>query len=134
MKTQMGINVDKQVEYWINGASEDLEVAEILIEKRRFIHGLFFCHLVIEKAIKAHVVKVTGELAPKSHNLIYLSEKSELVLKDETLEFFGLLMKYQLEGRYPGYQPFIPEYRIVLEYLKETKKHLSWLKEKLSNY
>jgi HEPN domain-containing protein len=130
----MGINIEKQAEYWITGAAADLEVAEILIEKRRFLHGLFFCHLVIEKAIKAHVVKVTGELAPKSHNLIYLSEKSELSLGDEALEFFGVLMKYQLEGRYPGYQPFIPEYRVARDYLKETKKHLSWLKERLYNY
>lgn len=130
----MGINIDKQVEHWLNGANEDLEVAEILIEKRRFLHGLFFCHLVIEKALKAHVVKVTEQLAPKSHNLIYLSEKSELNLEDDILEFFGILMKYQLEGRYPGYQPFIPDFRIVQDYLKETKKHLSWLKERLSNY
>lgn len=69
----MSINIEKQVEYWLNGANDDLEVAEILIEKRRFLHGLFFCHLVIEKALKAHVVKVTREIAPKSHNLIYLS-------------------------------------------------------------
>jgi hypothetical protein len=43
----MGINIDKQVEYGITGATDDLEVAEILIEQRRFLHGLFFCHLVI---------------------------------------------------------------------------------------
>ncbi|SEF83440.1 hypothetical protein SAMN03080598_01578 [Algoriphagus boritolerans DSM 17298 = JCM 18970] len=43
----MGINIEKQAEYWITGAEADLEVAEILIEKRRFLHGLFFCHLVI---------------------------------------------------------------------------------------
>jgi len=130
----MAINIDKQVEYWLNGANEDLEVAEILIEKRRFLHGLFFCHLVIEKALKAHVVKVTGEIAPKSHNLIYLSEKSELNIDDEILEFFGVLMKYQLEGRYPGYQPYIPEFSVVQDYLKETKKNLLWLKARLSNY
>ncbi len=68
------------------------------------------------------MVKVTGEIAPKTHNLIYLSEKSNLVLSDDTLEFFGVLMKYQLEGRYPGYQPFIPELRDVQDYLIETKK------------
>ncbi len=130
----MEINIEKQVEYWIKGAAEDFEVASILIEKTRYLHGLFFCHLVIEKALKAHVVKITRRLAPKSHNLIYLSEKSELILNDQTLEFFGVLMKYQLEGRYPGYQPYIPEERIVKGYLKETKNKLSWLKEKLSNY
>lgn len=130
----MGINLEKQVEYWLNGAKEDLDVAEILIEKRRFLHGLFFCHLVLEKALKAHVVKVTGGIAPKTHNLIYLSEKSNLAFSDDVLEFFGVLMKYQLEGRYPGYQPFIPELRVVQDYFIETKKQLSWLKEKLSKY
>lgn len=128
------MDIEKQVTYWINGAEDDFEVAQILIEKRRYLHGLFFCHLVIEKALKAHVVKVTGQLAPKSHNLIYLSEKSNLTLDDTMLEFFGILMKYQLEGRYPGYQPYVPESRIIQGYLKETKNQLSWLKEKLSNY
>lgn len=127
----MGINIEKQVDYWFSGAYEDLEVAELLIDKKRFLHGLFFCHLVLEKALKAHVVKFTGELAPKSHNLIYLSGKSELTLSDVSLEFFGILMKYQLEGRYPGYQPYIPEERIVREYFDETKKYLQWLEEKL---
>lgn len=130
----MEINIEKQIDYWLNGANEDFDVAEILIEKRRILHGLFFCHLVLEKALKAHVVKVTGEIAPKSHNLIYLSEKSNLVLSDDTLEFFGVLMKYQLEGRYPGYQPFIPDLRIVKDYLIETKKQLLWFKERLSDY
>jgi len=128
------MDIEKQVTYWINGAGDDFEVAQILIEKRRYLHGLFFCHLVIEKAIKAHVVKVTGQLAPKSHNLIYLSEKSNLTLDDAALEFFGILMKYQLDGRYPGYQPYIPESRIIQGYLKETKNQLSWLKEKLLSY
>lgn len=130
----MEINIEKQIDYWLNGANEDFDVAEILIEKRRILHGLFFCHLVLEKALKAHVVKVTGEIAPKTHNLIYLSEKSNLVLSDDTLEFFGVLMKYQLEGRYPGYQPFIPDLRIVKDYLIETKKQLLWFKERLSDY
>ncbi|MEP1086966.1 HEPN domain-containing protein [Algoriphagus sp.] len=105
----MKINLEKQLLYWQSGAEEDLEVAELLIEKEKYLHGLFYCHLVIEKILKAHVVKTTGQLAPRSHNLIYLSEKSKLYLDDDTLDFFGILMKYQLEGRYPGYKPFVPE-------------------------
>lgn len=58
------IDTNKQIEYWINGANEDLDSAKILIERNRLLHGLFFCHLVIEKAIKAHVVKQTLEVAP----------------------------------------------------------------------
>ena len=73
------VDVDKQIEYWKTGSYDDLETAKILVEKDRFLHGLFFCHLVIEKIIKAHVVKLTNDLAPRSHNLIYLSEKSNLL-------------------------------------------------------
>lgn len=64
------VNVQKQIDYWINGAEDDIVTAELLIREKRNLHGLFFCHLVIEKAIKAYYVKRTGEIAPRSHNLI----------------------------------------------------------------
>lgn len=70
------MDTKKQVEYWITNAENDLETAKLLIDNRKILHGLFFCHLVIEKAIKAHVVIETKEIPPKSHNLIYLSERS----------------------------------------------------------
>jgi len=62
------------------------------------LHGLFFCHLVIEKSIKAHVVKCTEDVAPRSHNLISLIEKTDLQLDEDTEVFLGILMKYQLQG------------------------------------
>jgi len=69
------VNIQKQIDYWINGADEDIITADLLIREKRTLHGLFFCHLVIEKAIKAHVVQKIGDVAPRTHNLIYLSEK-----------------------------------------------------------
>ena len=35
------MNVDKQIEYWLKGAEEDIETAEILIFKGKIMHGLF---------------------------------------------------------------------------------------------
>ena len=69
------VNIQKQIDYWINGADEDIVTADLLIREKRTLHGLFFCHLVIEKVIKAHVVQKIGDVAPRTHNLIYLSEK-----------------------------------------------------------
>lgn len=63
------IKVEKQIEYWANSAQDDMETADILIEKEKFLQGLFFCHLVIEKMLKAFYVKVTKDFAPRSHNL-----------------------------------------------------------------
>jgi len=125
------IDINKQIEYWTKGAEDDLLTAELLIREKRILHGLFFCHLVIEKAVKAHVVQKSGEIAPRSHNLIYLSEKTDLKFDNETEIFLGILMKYQLQGRYPDYNPILPDYIKVNEYLEKTKTLLKWLKERL---
>lgn len=125
------IDIKKQIEYWSEGAKDDLSTAELLIREKRILHGLFFCHLVIEKAFKAHVVKKTGEVAPRSHNLIYLSEKADLVFDNDTEIFIGILMKYQLQGRYPDYNPVLPDILVVNEYFEKTKTLLQWLKERL---
>jgi HEPN domain-containing protein len=125
------IDINKQIEYWTKGADDDLSTAELLIREKRILHGLFFCHLVIEKAIKAHVIKTTGEVAPRSHNLIYLSEKTDLEFDNETEIFIGILMKYQLQGRYPDYDPVLPNILKVNEYFEKTKTLLQWLKERL---
>lgn len=125
------INIQRQIDYWIKGADEDIITAEILIRAKRTLHGLFFCHLVIEKGIKAHVVKKIGDVAPRTHNLILLSEQAELEFDDSSQTFLGILMKYQLKGRYPDYTPELPEPSKVREYFNKTKDLLQWLKMKL---
>ncbi|MCD6565037.1 MAG: HEPN domain-containing protein [Bacteroidales bacterium] len=92
---------------------------------------MFFCHLVIEKAIKAHIVKSTKEIAPRSHNLILLSEKAKIEFENDNDIFLGVLMKYQLQGRYPDYNPVKPNNKNVQDYFNKTKELLQWLKEKL---
>lgn len=125
------IELQKQIDYWINGAEEDIETACILIREGRFLHGLFFCHLVIEKAIKAHYVKKYGTAAPRTHNLIFLSEQAGLEFDDNYQIFIGILMKYHLQGRYPDYSPELPGQTKINEYLNKTKDLLQWLKRKL---
>jgi HEPN domain-containing protein len=125
------MDIKKQIDYWTKGAENDLMTADLLIREKRILHGLFFCHLVIEKVIKAHVVKTSGEVAPRSHNLIYLSEKTDLEFDDETEIFLGILMKYQLQGRYPDYNPVLPDILKVNEYFEKTKTLLKWIKERL---
>lgn len=125
------IDIKKQIDYWIHSAEDDLKTAELLIKEKRILHGLFFCHLVVEKAIKAHVVKTSKEIAPKSHNLIYLSEKANLEFDKGIEIFLGILMKYQLQGRYPDYNPALPDIVKVNEYFEKTKTLFQWLKERL---
>ena len=125
------IDIEKQIEYWKLGAFDDLETAKILIDKNRLLHGLFFCHLVIEKIIKAHVVKQTKEFAPRTHNLFHLSEKANLKFNEDQEIFLGILMKYQLQGRYPDYNPSVPDKAKITEYLIQTENLVQWLEAKL---
>lgn len=124
-------NIEKQIEYWKSGAISDIETAEILIEKGKFLHGLFFCHLTIEKALKSHFVKFNSSLAPKTHNLLYLVDNTDLVLNNTQLEFLTMLLKYQLEGRYPEYEISAPGKETSNHYLVLTKELLEWLIQKL---
>jgi len=125
------IDIDKQIDYWKQGAIYDLETAKILLERSRLLHALFFCHLTIEKILKAIVVKVTLDIAPRSHNLVYLSEKANLEFSDDDNVFIGILMKYQLQGRYPDYNPVVPSKVITTKYLNKTEQLLSWLQQML---
>jgi HEPN domain-containing protein len=125
------LDTTKHINYWLKGAQDDYKSAIVLFERGRLLHCLFFCHLVIEKAIKAHVVKETNEVAPRSHSLVFLSEKAGLLLNDETDEFLGILMKYQLHGRYPDFNPSLPTVEQTRKYLTKTHDLLKWLTEKL---
>ncbi len=125
------VDIINQIEYWKKGADADIDTARILIKKRKYLHGLFFCHLTLEKIIKALVVKAANQNPPKSHNLFRLLENAGIEVEDKDAEFLGILMKYQLEGRYPDYSPQIPGGKKVKEYFRKTKEMLTWLKGKL---
>ncbi len=125
------IDIIKQIQYWQKTAEEDIINSEILLNKGRIKEGLFFCHLTIEKILKAHFVKTNKEIAPKTHNLLWLREKANLNLSDEDDDFRGELMHWQLEGRYPEYKPKIPNVFTIEKYFNKTKEMLKCLIKKL---
>jgi len=125
------LDIQKQIDYWVKGAEEDILTAHLLIREKRTLPGLFFCYLTIEKVIKAHVVMKIGNEPPQNQNLTDLSETAELEFDDSTRLFLGILMKFQLQGQHPGYDPIIPEQPKVIVYFNETKDLLQKLKMKL---
>ena len=46
----------KIIQYWAATSKQDFETAEILFENKKYSHALFFCHLSIEKILKALIV------------------------------------------------------------------------------
>jgi HEPN domain-containing protein len=95
---------EQHIEYWIKSAESDMEAIEALFEADKFIHALFFAHLVLEKWCKAHFVKDNeSNIPPKTHNLVRLTQLTNLDLEEEQLLFLEEFNDFQLEGRYPDY-------------------------------
>jgi HEPN domain-containing protein len=121
----------EQINYWKLTAEDNLETAEILISNNKYIEGLFFCHLCIEKILKALVVKEIKDIPPKSHDLFLLIEKASIKISEDQSDFLEKLMIYQLEGRYPDFYPKVPTIEKAKDYLIKTKFLFSWFREKL---
>lgn len=125
------INIQKQIDYWRSSSENDFETAEILISNQKFIQGLFFCHLCIEKILKALIVKETRQIPPRSHDLFYLASRITISFGVNHQEHLQILMIYQLEGRYPDINPTMPPKEKVIFYVEQTKLLMEWVKGKL---
>ncbi len=77
-------NIDL-MNYWIESSDEDYNVMKVLYNNKKNSYCLFFGHLVIEKLLKALYAKnnKNAPYAPKSHDLLYLTERIGLNLTDD---------------------------------------------------
>jgi HEPN domain-containing protein len=94
-------NVGRIVKYWLATAEHDYETMASLFKSKRYSDCLFFGHIVLEKILKAHVVKKTKKEAPKMHNLVMLEELSGLNLEIEDKEFLSVVNRFNMRTRYP---------------------------------
>jgi len=83
------------------GAERDLPVAESLFEKGHYAWCLFVGHLVLEKILKVHYVRVERRVPPKTHDLVLLADRAQLDLSQEQNEFLFFANSFNLEARYP---------------------------------
>ena len=126
------IDIGKQVDHWRKSAIEDLDVAEdLILNRHRVLHGLFFVHLALEKLLKAFVCQKTQKLAPYIHNLIRLSEIAGLQLDPEHKTLRADVNDFNLSGRYPDMLVSKPSLTEAKQYLKRAKGTFEWLKNQL---
>lgn len=125
------MDIGKQVDYWRASAIEDWEAAQALVNANKYRHGLFLAHLALEKMLKAHVCRATGEIPPRIHRLTALADRAGLKMSRRRSTFLGHFDLYQMEGRYPdpsGEQVQAVECR---QEMKKAEDVLKWLKKGL---
>jgi len=126
------VDIQKQVAYWQNGAAEDWQVAQDLINSGKVRHGLFFAHLALEKLLKAHVCRRTQDLAPRLHNLVRLSELAALTSSQARLDILAEMNAFNIEGRYPDSLVSPPSLREANDYVRRAEEVYQWLMNLLS--
>jgi HEPN domain-containing protein len=125
------IDIQKQIDHWKNGAIEDWDVAQDLINDNKIRHGLFFAHLALEKILKAYVCRDTQDLAPKIHNLSRLVRRTTLTLNQKQEDILAEMNAFNLEGRYPDLLIPPPTKKEAKDYMRRAKKVYEWLLNQL---
>lgn len=98
------MNIEDHIQFWLDGADHDLDVAESLFSAGKYDWCLFLAQLVIEKALKATYVRDNNnQLPPRTHNLVRLAVATSLEINDEQKELLSEITDYNLEVRYPAY-------------------------------
>jgi len=116
---------DKLQKAWVKSADEDLETANDLFKLGRFSGCLFFCHLVIEKTLKAIYIKVNDTYPPPTHKLISLANLSKLELTKEHKLYLTEITTFNVEARYDIFKEKL--YKKATS--KFTRKYLDITKE-----
>jgi HEPN domain-containing protein len=125
------------IDYWVKGSTDDLMGAkEIINQTSRYVSGLFFLHLALEKALKALYCKTMSSHAPYSHNLLGLTEKIGLTLTDSDIQILAEINEFNLEARYPDEKNSLHQRAtkaVAMEYLQKAETLQTWIFEKLNN-
>lgn len=127
-------NEQKIIEYWVTASKQDFETAEILFENEKYHHALFFCHLSIEKILKAIIVKTTQEAPPLLHDLVRLAERTGIKLSAKQKIELAEISTFNIEARYDDYKLSFykkANKRFASKYLNKTRKILKWLNKYL---
>ncbi|HUT01564.1 MAG TPA: HEPN domain-containing protein [Phycisphaerae bacterium] len=125
------VDVDKQVAYWRDGASEDMAVARELLASGHARHALFLAHLALEKVLKAYVCRATRDVAPRIHSLLTLSRLAGLNVDEDMEMVLTEMTRFNLEGRYPGYTAPPPTIEEATAYFDRAQEVFEWLMQQL---
>jgi HEPN domain-containing protein len=128
------INIEKTINHWISRSDQDFETMLHLYKSKDYHWSLFIEHLVIERLLKAVIVKVTNTHAPFTHDLRRLAKLSEIELNEEQKRHLDTITTFNLNARYDDYkQDFYkkcsPTYADI--WILNIKELRSWIKMKL---
>jgi len=128
------IDVEKLVGYWIGTSGDDYKTMENLFNSKDYHWSLFIGHLVLEKLLKACVVKTTGGNPPFTHDLAKLAKLTGYNFSEEQLDWLDTITTFNLNARYDSYKKAFYRkctFDFTKEWLDNIKTLRLWIKEQL---
>jgi len=123
--------MDKRVLEWLKPADYDMDTAEFMAEGGRHFYAVFMCHLAAEKALKGLYLHNLRETPPKTHNLVYLLNKTGLRPDARKSRVTAMLNEANIATRHPDdIDRLQSKYTqgIASEILAGTKEILAWIR------
>lgn len=97
-------DVRKWIRHWEFESSDAFKTAGDLYKAKRYHHALFFCHLGVEKKLKASYVSKKESFPPPVHDLLYLLKRTGITTQKEILEDLAEINSFNIRARYDDYK------------------------------
>jgi len=98
--------MNETVECWLAFAHEDLQAAEVLLEKGIYNQACFHSQQCVEKALKALIIHYQGHTPPRIHMIAdLLSLLPAEWFADVEADSLEKIDNYYIITRYPGASP-----------------------------
>ena len=119
--------------FWIESSERDWRTMDHLLKSKDYAWALFLGHLVIEKLLKALIVKQTAGHPPNTHNLTSLAKNFEL--STEQISWLDEITTFNLNARYDDvkdefYRKSTKQFAI--DWFARIKILRKWIKKELS--
>lgn len=128
------IDIEKIIRHWVETSDNDFKTMRHLNDSKDFHWSLFVGHIVIERLLKAGVVKQTNSHAPFTHDLRRLAKLTQFDFKDEHIIWFDTITTFNLSTRYDSYkQAFYKKCTssFTAEWISNIRELREWIKTKL---
>jgi HEPN domain-containing protein len=128
------MNVLTIKEQWRILAQNDIELAEVVLDRKNWPYVVFFCQQALEKLTKGLHLFFLGTDPPRIHKIdeivrLFANKLPEPV-SDSRYELFSKLSKFYLEGRYPDINQelkFQVDENVAKSFFSQTKEAFEWL-------
>ncbi len=128
------IDIEKIVNHWVTTSDKDYNTMIHLFEVKDYHWSLFIGHIVIERLLKAKVVKITSEHAPFTHDLRRLAKLSEIEFQNNHIGWLDTITTFNLNARYDSYKQAFYEkctQEFTSEWISNIKELRLWIKQML---